>query len=103
MGLLLGGTGGFNHLEGSLNSSIHTGGHHVTDGFSAAALNVSVSGIDLGHGGDVVRVHLRPLLCYSTAELALRETSATPCGTVYGDKSSPGLFRSGTGPYSRLA
>ncbi len=92
VGLLLRRTGGFNHLEGSLNSSTHTGGHHVVDFFSDAALAVSVSGMDLRRGGDVICVRLRPRLCHSTAELALRETSATPCGTGYGDTLSPSFL-----------
>jgi hypothetical protein len=42
VGLLLRGTGGFNHLEGSLNSSTHTEGHRGADIFSVAALTVSI-------------------------------------------------------------
>ncbi len=66
-------------IGGSLISSIQTGGHHAADVFSAAALAVSVGGMDLGHG-DMVRVGLRPRLRLSTAELVLREKSATDLG-----------------------
>ncbi len=94
--------GGFNHLEESLNSSIHTRVHSVADVFSAATLSISIGGMDLGRGGEIVRVHLHPRLLHRTAELALRETSAKPCRSGCCDMSSSGLFNSGTGPYSQL-
>jgi hypothetical protein len=53
-------------LQGSPAPSINTGGLHLAD-------VLGVSGMDLGHGGDVTHVHLT--LDYSTAQ---RGTSATP-------------------------
>ncbi len=73
------------------------------DVISAASFTVSVGGMDLGRGGDVICVRLRQRLHHSTIKLALRETSAMSCKSGYSDTSSSGLFRSGTGPHGRLA
>jgi hypothetical protein len=49
------------HLEGSLTSSVHTGGLHEADVFPLAACTpISISGMDPGCGGDIVHVRLRP-------------------------------------------
>jgi hypothetical protein len=50
------------HLEGSLASSVHTGGLRHADIFLLPPAPCSVGGMDLGCEGDVVRVHLRPQL-----------------------------------------
>jgi hypothetical protein len=56
--------------------------------------------MDLGRGGDVVRVRVRlhPQIRHSTAELALREILATPCRSGYGYMSSSIFFGQGLVP-----
>jgi hypothetical protein len=65
---------------------------------AAACAPYSAGGIDLGCGGNVKRVRLRPQ--YVAAQ---RETSASPWRSGYGDTSSPRSFRARAGFYGQLA
>ncbi len=83
------------HLEGSLASSAHTGGLRYVDVFPLPpARHIGPGGMDLGRGGDVVPVRLRPQ--YVATQ---RETSASPWRSGYGDTSSPRSFRARAGSY----
>jgi hypothetical protein len=87
------------HLKGSLASFAHTGGLRYTDVFPAPpACHIAPGGMDLGRGGDVVPVRLRPR--YVTAQ---RETLALPWRSGYSDTSSPRSFRARAGFYGQLA
>ncbi len=82
--LLIWRTGGFNHLEGRLASSVHTGGHRVKDIFPPPSVseawiqdvkvtsNVYVFAPNYATSSPSTTRH------HSTAELAQRGTSATP-------------------------
>jgi hypothetical protein len=76
----------FIHLEGSLTSYLHPRGSCCGSLF-AETVALSVGGMDLGRGGDVIRVCLRPGQPHSTAELAQRGTSAKPSRSGYEDMS----------------
>jgi hypothetical protein len=86
------------HLEGSLASSAHTEGSPYVDVFLPSPARHSAGGMDLGRGGDIVLVCLRPQ--YVAAQ---RETSASLWRSGYGDTSSPCSFRARAGSYGQLA
>ncbi len=65
---------------------------------AAACAPYSAGGMDLGDGGNVVRVRLCPR--YVTAQ---RETSASSWRSGYGDTSSPRSLRARAGFYGQLA
>jgi hypothetical protein len=86
------------HLEGSLASSVHTGGLRYADVFPPPPARLAPGGMDPGRGGDVVLLRLR--LRYVAAQ---RGTSATPWRSGYGDTSSLRSFRARAGFYGQLA
>jgi hypothetical protein len=53
------------HLEGSLASSVHTGGHGLADVYSTAVIAIVSMAWIWGHGGDVIHVQPRIGLCCS--------------------------------------
>ncbi len=76
----------------------HTGGLCYADVFLPPPAPYSADGMDLGRGGDIVRVRLRPR--YVAAQ---RGTSATPWRSGYGDMSSPQSSKLGLVSYGQLA